>query len=906
MRKAIVILVVVLIFIAVPLITVWAQFGRAETITGKVANVASKIAFGGPLLIIAGLVSVYVNLLGLLSLQMIHLFLKLASFNDFINFDPVVIGWTIVRDVVNMSFVVILLLIAISTILNIEAYSYRRLLPRLVLMAVLINFSRTIAGLLIDAGQVVMLTFVNAFSAAAGGNFVSALHINDLLAIGLDGIFSTDVTIPTILGSYILAAVAITVTFMVMLVFVGVLIFRVLALWFLIVLSPLAFALGAWPSGSVSKYYGQWWDEFTKNIICPTVLSFFLWLALMMMSANYIGVLAPNLNGTGDKMAPPPAGSIELSAPETFASFLIGIGFLIMALKMTQSLCGSIAGFAPKMLDFAKKQGVAAAKFAGKGAMLATVAGANEAARGYDQARGREFQGTIQERGYKALTNLPLVRNWAYDKLGKARAEHAKSMGSQSEIMSKLSLEEQDRMLARRPAIVTSDTAAARAGQVFFGVTDAKRERAKEAQYKKELEPQYSAKEAQYRKELEPQYGKEEAAKKAKKMVDEEVSIKAKEMVRTEKAGQVKEFIEMSKAAATPEITRKLIEMKNTRPDLLEGSEFVEHVDYMEPEDIKKLTPAAFEGVIDKPEMSSDTRERFLEAGEKGSVGLARLVKEIREADAKEAKAKGGEVQEKYWKQEEVTFVTKKVESQLREQDIGEDDVANPYIAERLATDTNYSALLAAILRGDSKRTAVLQKTLDTLRKNLITKPGGGIVERDGKKVYSPEMLALAESVVRTGGKISEVYRINEDTAEFADVTDRDSYIESLQGDNKIDIILKTEGDVLRVENYENDVARSVVNAISVEDLGKLVSKTGKDSAAKQTLADIIKALRHFEKTNTNAAKLLKKIRKNPFMYEKVYKQASDKKGQGGSGSSSAPPNAEEPEDEAGASDEDE
>ncbi len=873
MRKLIVTFVVLAIFIAVPLVAVLAA--DPESGPGTIAKIVTKVATFGSLVILGTIVGVYVNLLGLLALQMVHALVKLAAYNDFINFAPVVQAWTIVRDVVNMSFVIVLLVIAISTILNIEAYSYRRLLPKLVIMAVLINFSRTIAGLIIDAGQVVMLTFVNAFAGAAGGNFINALHVNDLLSFGLSStVFTLNVDPGTILASYILAAVAITVTFIVMLTFVGILLFRVLTLWFLIVLSPLAFAVAAWPSSKANKYYGEWWSKFTDNVISGPILAFFLWLALMMMGADFVTQLTPGLSATGDAASkiPQAAAVTQLSAPETFVSFLFGIGTLLMVLKMVQSMQVGFASFGTQALEFAKKQGTVAAKLLGKGALLTTGAGANLAARGIDTVRGKEYQGTIQERGYSILANVPGFRNLALGQLGKSRADRAKLMAPQNEILSKLNLQEQDKVLARHlpTAILTPDMAATRAGQLFFAVTDKNRAREKEAQY---------------RKQLEPQYGKEEAAE------------KAKEMVRKETAGYMKEFNEVAKVAAAPEITRKAIEMKNTRPDLLEGSEFVDHVERMDPEDIKKLTPASFEGVIDRPEMPADTRFRFLEAAEKGSFGLQKVAKEKRDAFAKKAAEKGGEEQEKFWKQEEAAFRTKKYDDRLRDQDIGEDDVANPRIAKLLVTDNNYSTELDNILRKNDDRTEALQKTLDSLQRTLAAKPDGGVMEQDGKKVYNPEMLVLSENMVRAGGSLDKAYRLDKDKAKFTDEAGRNSFANSLQGKNKIDIMLKTPGNILRVKNYNNDVAISVINAISPEDLGDLVVKAGKDPKARQNLSDIAEAVKNLSKTNTNAAKLLDEIKNNSVLYSSLHKQVIGKKGPGG-GTPSTPAGDEGPEDE--------
>jgi hypothetical protein len=49
-------------------------------------------------------------------------------------------GWVITRDIANMFFIVILLVIAFATILQIEQYNYKKWLPKLILMAILINF----------------------------------------------------------------------------------------------------------------------------------------------------------------------------------------------------------------------------------------------------------------------------------------------------------------------------------------------------------------------------------------------------------------------------------------------------------------------------------------------------------------------------------------------------------------------------------------------------------------------------------------------------------------------------------------------------------------------------------------------------------------------------------------------
>ena len=85
-----------------------------------------------------------------------------------------------------MFFVVILLLIAFGTILGIEQYEWKKLLIKFVFAAILVNFSRVIAALIIDAAQVVMITFLNGVAATAGGNLINAFKLDKLLSFNPD------------------------------------------------------------------------------------------------------------------------------------------------------------------------------------------------------------------------------------------------------------------------------------------------------------------------------------------------------------------------------------------------------------------------------------------------------------------------------------------------------------------------------------------------------------------------------------------------------------------------------------------------------------------------------------------------------------------------------------------------
>ena len=68
-------------------------------------------------------------------------------------------GWVVTRDLANMFFIFILLYIAIATILEIAAYNAKALLARLIIVALLLNFSLFFTRVIIDASNILALAF---------------------------------------------------------------------------------------------------------------------------------------------------------------------------------------------------------------------------------------------------------------------------------------------------------------------------------------------------------------------------------------------------------------------------------------------------------------------------------------------------------------------------------------------------------------------------------------------------------------------------------------------------------------------------------------------------------------------------------------------------------------------------
>ncbi len=337
--------------------------------------------------LIGWIVYAFVYVIGLLIMLVMWVLIKIAQYNDFINAEPVTYGWTIVRDVCNMFFILILLIIAFATILRVERYSFKTLLPKLILMAILINFSKLICGVFIDFTQVIMLTFVNGFKDIGTGNLTNMLGIDKIMSIeGKSTEGTGEVSAWSIVGAYMLALMYSVIALITLVTMVAVLAMRMIMIWVYVVLSPMAYLLSSFPAGE--KYASQWWEEFSKNLIIGPILAFFIWLSFVSLGGVETPKTVEAINGTGKSLAEsgavermqatgdasstPSAGITEAGSPDHMIKFIISIAMLVGGLQISQQLGGQAGGMAGKGMAKMQKMGSGAMKSVGTGLKRAT------------------------------------------------------------------------------------------------------------------------------------------------------------------------------------------------------------------------------------------------------------------------------------------------------------------------------------------------------------------------------------------------------------------------------------------------------------------------------------------------------------------------------------------------------
>lgn len=242
--------------------------------------------------------------------------IKWVTSSDFIEWsytnpatNPVIkIGLDITQPFANMVLVLVLVFIAVATILRLAGYETKKLLPTFIIIALLVNFSPVICGLIVDASNIMM----NSLLKNIGGGAQLSAGLNAILKIidwqKFDYLTSGQ---ETLLGLPLLIIVNCAL-FLILLLYAFVFAFRYLAIWILVILSPAAFICYILPG--TRKFWTAWWNQLVEWSIIGITMSFYLYLADQFAVKNPINV--------------PMAGLVGLVLPYLLPVALLYVGFI--------------------------------------------------------------------------------------------------------------------------------------------------------------------------------------------------------------------------------------------------------------------------------------------------------------------------------------------------------------------------------------------------------------------------------------------------------------------------------------------------------------------------------------------------------------------------------------------------
>ncbi len=201
--------------------------------------------------------------------------------------DVVTAGWNITRNIANMGFILILVFIGLATILRIKDYEAKKLLPILIIAALLINFSPVIVGFVVDISNLITNYFlkvefqtIGEIWTTVGNYFLGTLRILTEMGTVVN-------IIGSIIGTVVLGGV-ITAFFgyacWIYLLVVALLVARIVMLWVLMILAPIAFLFYVLPAGR--KLAKEWWQNIVQWSIMAIPIGFFLSLSFKILVAS--------------------------------------------------------------------------------------------------------------------------------------------------------------------------------------------------------------------------------------------------------------------------------------------------------------------------------------------------------------------------------------------------------------------------------------------------------------------------------------------------------------------------------------------------------------------------------------------------------------------------------------------
>lgn len=276
---------------------------------------------------------------------------NVSGANGMLNKQAVKDVWIMVRDLLNMTFILVLLFAAFCTIFQVDKWNLKKVWLNVLINALLVNFSFPIARLFIDISNVAFYYFVNHLFTSTGdvtgnaifANFNAFSKLGDLLQPKDYSEFSVAYIIAMIVVVFIMGVT--------ILVIAALFLIRLIALTILIMFSPIGFVGYIFPS--TGKYADKWWDNLFSYAFFAPIMIFVMAIALRIMEVlhdeNFQSFISnANANSTDPKQA-------SWIASAAFYVIPIMILWIGMGIAKSMSIAGAseITGQAQKFSKWA-------------------------------------------------------------------------------------------------------------------------------------------------------------------------------------------------------------------------------------------------------------------------------------------------------------------------------------------------------------------------------------------------------------------------------------------------------------------------------------------------------------------------------------------------------------------------
>ncbi len=281
----------------------------------------------------------------------------------FANSSGMLIAWGILRDIANIVLLFGFIIMGLMIILDIQGNENRKALPRLIIVAVLLNFSLFASEAVVDVSNILSAAlYKQAGTSLDASSCTSTTQSNtdNCNNVGIAGVILRDTYISTVWSgakpqsggsdvNQLLTYIGITLFMLVVLVlFLAAIVMfatRAIMLTILLVLSPLGFAGMAIPrlEGSAK----QWQSRLISNAFFAPIFLLLMFIGLKVMDgARAALVVSGSTNTMADAL-----GNPSQSAGGILLIFGLTIGFMVLALNYAK---GSSAAGAKLATTFAQ------------------------------------------------------------------------------------------------------------------------------------------------------------------------------------------------------------------------------------------------------------------------------------------------------------------------------------------------------------------------------------------------------------------------------------------------------------------------------------------------------------------------------------------------------------------------
>jgi hypothetical protein len=283
-----------------------AQYTHADIISGIAYTVISTVALGVAF-VLSWIFGVFI------SIEAWYVSVVLNINAGILQTSFVQTGFSISLSIANLAFVLGIIVIALATILRIESYSIKKMLWKLVVMAILVNFGLVIIAPIFAFSNATTQYFLNSINPADTGytgfatamvqkfvhdgswfdNFNAESTAQNSGALGSvgTGVMATNSTLLGTIGAAMVPIFSLCfiildflIVILVLLAFIIMLMIRYVYIAILAILLPFAWA--SWVFPSFSHLNKQWWNKFIQWTFFAPIFMFFLYLALATIAGT--------------------------------------------------------------------------------------------------------------------------------------------------------------------------------------------------------------------------------------------------------------------------------------------------------------------------------------------------------------------------------------------------------------------------------------------------------------------------------------------------------------------------------------------------------------------------------------------------------------------------------------------